>query len=53
MRGGQRKSAHHYAGPRGGTTFIQMAVLIDCRAAIDKLIAPGFYNGMFSHPLES
>lgn len=30
-----------------------MAVLIDRRADIDKLIASGFYNGMFSHPLES
>lgn len=54
MRGGQReKGARHFADPKGNTTFIQMAVLIDRSAAIDKLIALGFYNGMFSHPLES
>lgn len=50
---GRSARTHHFADPKGNTTFILMAVLIDCRAAIDKLIAAVFSNGVFSHPLES
>lgn len=49
--GGQR--THHSADPKGNTTFVQMAVLIDCRAAIDELMAAASCNGVLSHPPES
>ena len=54
-RGSARRSActHHFADPKGNTTFTPMAILIDCRAAIDKPIAAACYNSVFSHPLES